>query len=95
VSKHPILSLRTTVNLHKQTDDPSCICRSFPLLFRPLTAITCVMEVSSTLTCRYTEAEAAKDAGVYALLVDRPGNAPLAEQDRERFPVIQQLTELP
>jgi enolase-phosphatase E1 len=53
------------------------------------------MEVNSTLTCRYTEAEAAKDAGVYALLVDRPGNAQLAEQDRERFPVIQRLTDLP
>lgn len=32
---------------------------------------------------------------MYAVLVDRPGNAPLAELDRERFPVIQQLTHLP
>ena len=47
------------------------------------------------LTCRCTEAEAAKDAGVYSVLVDRPGNAALAAQDRERFPVIQQLTDLP
>ncbi|KAF2443529.1 2,3-diketo-5-methylthio-1-phosphopentane phosphatase [Karstenula rhodostoma CBS 690.94] len=47
------------------------------------------------LTDNIKEAEAAKDAGVYTILVDRPGNAPLAEQDRERFPVIQQLTDLP
>ncbi|KAJ4348641.1 enolase-phosphatase E1 [Didymosphaeria variabile] len=47
------------------------------------------------LTDNVKEAEAAKEAGVYALLVDRPGNAALAAQDRERFPVIQQLTELP
>ncbi|OAG01635.1 2,3-diketo-5-methylthio-1-phosphopentane phosphatase [Paraphaeosphaeria sporulosa] len=47
------------------------------------------------LTDNIKEAEAAKDAGVYAVLVDRPGNAPLAEQDRQRFPVIKQLTDLP
>jgi enolase-phosphatase E1 len=32
---------------------------------------------------------------VYAVLVDRPGNALLAEDDRRRFAVIQQLTDLP
>lgn len=47
------------------------------------------------LTDNIKEAEAAKDAGVYSVLVDRPGNAALAAQDRERFPVIQQLTDLP
>ncbi|KAJ4289593.1 enolase-phosphatase E1 [Kalmusia sp. IMI 367209] len=47
------------------------------------------------LTDNIKEAEAAKDAGVYAILVDRPGNAPLSSEDRERFVVIQQLTDLP
>ncbi|KAF1965890.1 2,3-diketo-5-methylthio-1-phosphopentane phosphatase [Bimuria novae-zelandiae CBS 107.79] len=47
------------------------------------------------LTDNVKEAEAAKDAGVYAVLVDRSGNAPLAEGDRERFAVIQRLTDLP
>ena len=48
-----------------------------------------------TLTYNAAEAEAAKDAGVYAVLVDRPGNAPLGEADRERFVVVERLTDLP
>jgi enolase-phosphatase E1 len=42
-----------------------------------------------------TEAEAADDAGVHAILVDRPGNAALSTEARERFAVVQRLTDLP
>jgi enolase-phosphatase E1 len=34
-------------------------------------------------------------AGVYAVVVDRPGNAPLSDESRKRFPVIERLTDLP
>ncbi|KAF2274192.1 uncharacterized protein EI97DRAFT_381966, partial [Westerdykella ornata] len=46
------------------------------------------------LTDNVLEAVAASDAGVYAILADRPGNAPLTEEDRRRFPVIKSLGEL-
>ncbi|USP80759.1 Enolase-phosphatase E1 [Curvularia clavata] len=42
-----------------------------------------------------TEAEAATDASVYAVVVDRPGNAPLSDASKARFPVIEKLTDLP
>lgn len=42
-----------------------------------------------------TEAEAATLAHVYAVVVDRPGNASLSDAARARFPVIQKLTDLP
>ena len=42
-----------------------------------------------------TEAEAATDANVYAVVVDRPGNAPLSDASKARFPVIEKLTDLP
>jgi enolase-phosphatase E1 len=47
------------------------------------------------LTCIRIEAEAADDAGVHAVLVDRPGNAALDADARERFAVVQRLTDLP
>ncbi|OCK77290.1 2,3-diketo-5-methylthio-1-phosphopentane phosphatase [Lepidopterella palustris CBS 459.81] len=47
------------------------------------------------LTDNFKEAIAAAEAGVYSILVDRPGNAPLAEDAQARFPVIQQLTDIP
>ncbi|KAF2250572.1 2,3-diketo-5-methylthio-1-phosphopentane phosphatase [Trematosphaeria pertusa] len=47
------------------------------------------------LTDNVKEAEAATDAGVLTILVDRPGNAPLSQESRARFPVIQKLTDLP
>lgn len=37
------------------------------------------------------EIQAAKEAGMPALLVDRPGNAPLSKADREAFIVIETL----
>lgn len=40
------------------------------------------------------EVEAAIDAGMKALVVDRPGNAPLSAEDRQRFTVIETLDEL-
>ncbi|RYN24453.1 hypothetical protein AA0113_g10181 [Alternaria arborescens] len=47
------------------------------------------------LTDNVKEAEAAMAAGVYAVVVDRPGNAPLSDESRKRFPVIERLTDLP
>lgn len=41
------------------------------------------------------EAEAATKANVYTVVVDRPGNAPLSDEARGTFPVIQQLTDMP
>lgn len=41
------------------------------------------------------EAEAATAAGVYAVVVDRPGNAPLSEVAKQTYPVITSLTDLP
>ena len=35
------------------------------------------------------------EAGVQRIVVDRPGNAPLSEESRARYPVIQQLKDLP
>lgn len=43
----------------------------------------------------HAEAEAATAAGVYAVVVDRPGNAPLSEESRSTYPVITSLTDLP
>lgn len=42
-----------------------------------------------------TEAEAATQASLYAIVVDRPGNAPLSNEAKAIFPIIQQLDELP
>jgi hypothetical protein len=42
-----------------------------------------------------TEAEAATEANVYAVVVDRPGNAPLSDESKAKFPVIEKLTDLP
>ncbi|EOA88604.1 uncharacterized protein SETTUDRAFT_149312 [Exserohilum turcica Et28A] len=47
------------------------------------------------LTDNVKEAEAATLAHVYAVVVDRPGNASLSDAARARFPVIQKLTDLP
>ncbi|KAF2118940.1 HAD-like domain-containing protein [Lophiotrema nucula] len=47
------------------------------------------------LTDNVKEAIAAKAAGVYTILVDRPGNAPLSIQSREEFAVVEKLTDLP
>jgi len=42
-----------------------------------------------------SEAEAAAAAGVHAIVVDRPGNAPLSAESKETYPVITSLSELP
>ncbi|KAJ4369974.1 enolase-phosphatase E1 [Neocucurbitaria cava] len=47
------------------------------------------------LTDNVKEAEAATEAGVYTVVVDRPGNAPLSNESKQRYPVIQKLTDLP
>lgn len=40
------------------------------------------------------EIEAATEVQMKAIVVDRPGDAPLSEADRERFAVIQSLEEI-
>ncbi|KAH7392813.1 HAD-like domain-containing protein [Pyrenochaeta sp. MPI-SDFR-AT-0127] len=47
------------------------------------------------LTDNVKEAEAATQANVYAVVVDRPGNAPLSDESRSKFAVIHKLTDLP
>jgi len=47
------------------------------------------------LTDNVKEAEAATAAGVYAVVVDRPGNAPLSDESKSSYPVITALTDLP
>lgn len=47
------------------------------------------------LTDNVKEAVAATSAGVYTVVVDRPGNAPLSEADYQSFPVIRQLPDIP
>ncbi|EDU46597.1 hypothetical protein PTRG_03759 [Pyrenophora tritici-repentis Pt-1C-BFP] len=47
------------------------------------------------LTDNVKEAEAAMQAGVYTVVVDRPGNAPLDDEARGKYPVIEKLTDLP
>ncbi|KNG45584.1 2,3-diketo-5-methylthio-1-phosphopentane phosphatase [Stemphylium lycopersici] len=49
----------------------------------------------SFLTDNVKEAEAASEANVYAIVVDRPGNAPLSDASKAKFPVIETLTDLP
>ncbi|XP_052868481.1 enolase-phosphatase E1 isoform X2 [Anopheles cruzii] len=46
------------------------------------------------LTDVVAEAKAAKEAGVNVVLLDRPGNAELSEEDRKEFPVIKTFSEL-
>ncbi|KAH3915021.1 hypothetical protein HBI56_016580 [Parastagonospora nodorum] len=41
------------------------------------------------------EAEAATQADVYTIVVDRPGNAPLSDESKATFHVIHELTDLP
>ncbi|KAF2854982.1 2,3-diketo-5-methylthio-1-phosphopentane phosphatase [Plenodomus tracheiphilus IPT5] len=47
------------------------------------------------LTDNVKEAEAATKANVYAIVVDRPGNAPLSDDSKATYPIIQSLTDLP
>lgn len=47
------------------------------------------------LTDNVQEAEAATQANLYAVVVDRPGNAPLSEEAKATYPVIQSLAALP
>lgn len=47
------------------------------------------------LTDVVAEAKAAKEAGLNVVLLDRPGNAELSEDDRKEFPVISSFTDLP
>lgn len=56
------------------------------------TSITCSL---ANLSFLHTEAEAATKANLYAIVVDRPGNAPLSDEAKATYPVIQSLAELP
>lgn len=47
------------------------------------------------MTDNVKEAEAATAAGIYAVVVDRPGNAQLSEESKETYPVITSLTDMP
>lgn len=40
------------------------------------------------------EVRAAREAGMRALLVDRPGNAPVGEQDRRELGAVESLAEI-
>lgn len=40
------------------------------------------------------ETNAAEEAGLKAVVVDRPGNAPLTAEDRQRFKVVESLEEI-
>lgn len=40
------------------------------------------------------EVEAAIEAGMASTIVDRPGNAPLSDEDKARFQVVQSLGEV-
>uniref|UniRef100_A0A182NLA2 Enolase-phosphatase E1 n=1 Tax=Anopheles dirus TaxID=7168 RepID=A0A182NLA2_9DIPT len=46
------------------------------------------------LTDVYDEAKAAKDAGLHVVLLDRPGNSELTEDERKEFPVISSFGDL-
>jgi hypothetical protein len=66
------------------------------VLTTPLVAYLCVENViNDVLILPITEAEAATEANVYAVVVDRPGNAPLSDESKAKFPVIQKLTDVP
>jgi|SRR5215469_3058985 len=43
---------------------------------------------------RVTEIRAALDASMKAIVVDRPGNAPLSEEDRTQLKVVSSLDEI-
>lgn len=47
------------------------------------------------LTDNVKEAAAATIAGVYTIVVDRPGNAPLADEIFDNYPVITALDQIP
>ncbi|RMZ67260.1 23-diketo-5-methylthio-1-phosphopentane phosphatase [Pyrenophora seminiperda CCB06] len=47
------------------------------------------------LTDNVKEADAATQADVYSVIVDRPGNAPLDEEARAKYAIIDKLTDLP
>jgi len=46
------------------------------------------------LSDNVTEIRAAKIAGMESLIVDRPGNAPLTEEDKNAFTVITSFDEI-
>ncbi|OCL03864.1 hypothetical protein AOQ84DRAFT_347009, partial [Glonium stellatum] len=58
-------------------------------------ALNAASEEVIFLTDNVKEAAAATSAGIYTIVVDRPGNAPLSEADFQSFPVIRQLTDIP
>lgn len=62
--------------------------------YRPRTSRYNLQTQSLWLTL-LAEAEAATAAGVYAVVVDRPGNAPLSDESKSTYPVITALTDLP
>ena len=54
-----------------------------------------IFKLTSLWLTLLAEAEAATAAGVYAVVVDRPGNAPLSDESKSSYPVITALTDLP
>lgn len=49
------------------------------------------------ITCEYsfsTEAKAAKEAGVNVVVVMRPGNAALTDEDKANFPLISSFEQI-
>lgn len=41
-----------------------------------------------------SEAEAAQEAGLLAAILDRPNNAPLTKEDRQRFEILPDFSKL-
>lgn len=42
-----------------------------------------------------TEAEAAKEAGLNVVLVSRPGNEELTDEDKAKYPVVESFDKVP
>jgi hypothetical protein len=74
----------------KINDSPQICCHSAFTSPYPTTPLP-----SFTDRSPLAEAEAATHANVYSIVVDRPGNAPLSDESKAKFAIIQKLTDLP
>lgn len=54
----------------------------------------CALFISDIIIVCLTEAKAAATAGMQAVLVSRPGNAPLTVEEKKEFLVIHSFNEL-
>lgn len=54
----------------------------------------CLFPSVGILAYDYTEVRAALHAGMQSIVVDRPGNAPLADTDIQEFTIVHSLGDL-